>query len=80
MSRSPSWRCRSSRTSGRNPGSITRLAHPEAGMLRLAYEILDLAADDDQRLIVHLPADPATSAALDRLTSHPHRPLHLVAS
>ena len=35
-------------------------------MLRLAYETLDLA--DDQRMIVYLPADHATSAALDRLT------------
>ncbi|MEU4344861.1 helix-turn-helix transcriptional regulator [Nocardia sp. NPDC023852] len=47
---------------------ITRFAHPEAGALRLAYEILDLSADDDQQLIVHLPADEATAAALDRLT------------
>jgi transcriptional regulator with XRE-family HTH domain len=47
---------------------ITRLVHPETGELRLAYETLDLPADDDQRLIVHLPADEATAAALDRLT------------
>ncbi|MEU7764335.1 helix-turn-helix transcriptional regulator [Nocardia sp. NPDC049190] len=47
---------------------ITRLAHPEAGPLRLTYEVLDLSADDDQRLIVHLPADDATAAALDSLT------------
>jgi transcriptional regulator with XRE-family HTH domain len=47
---------------------VARLIHPEAGELRLAYETLELAADDDQRLIVHLPADDATSAALDRLT------------
>ncbi|UUN30235.1 helix-turn-helix domain-containing protein [Streptomyces sp. FIT100] len=47
---------------------VTRLAHPEAGELRLAYETLDLPADDDQRLLVHLPADDATSAALDRLS------------
>ncbi|MGW4650035.1 helix-turn-helix domain-containing protein [Kitasatospora sp. NPDC004289] len=51
------------RTSG-----TTRLTHPEAGALRLAYETLDLPADDEQRLIVHLPADEATAAALDRLT------------
>ncbi|WP_246097794.1 MmyB family transcriptional regulator [Rhodococcus spelaei] len=44
-----------------------RLDHPEAGPLRLAFEVLDLSADDDQRLLVHLPADPATAAALDRL-------------
>lgn len=47
---------------------VTRLAHPEAGPLRLAYETLDLPADDGQRLIVQLPADEATAAALDRLT------------
>ncbi|MEH1167900.1 helix-turn-helix transcriptional regulator [Micromonospora sp. CPCC 205539] len=58
---------------------IFRLAHPEAGMLRLAYETLDLSADDDQRLIVHLPADAATSAALDRLDNHRAQPLRLVA-
>ncbi|MGP3921771.1 helix-turn-helix transcriptional regulator [Streptomyces sp. 8N616] len=47
---------------------IVRLVHPEAGELRLAYETLELPADDDQCLIVHLAADDATSAALDRLT------------
>ncbi len=47
---------------------ITRLVHPEAGELRLAYETLELPADDDQRLLVHLPADDSTAAALDRLT------------
>ncbi|MEU8378007.1 helix-turn-helix transcriptional regulator [Streptosporangium sp. NPDC048865] len=51
---------------------VTRLVHPDAGELRLAYETLELPGDDDQRLIVHLPADSATSAALDRLTGrHP---------
>ncbi|GIF48164.1 helix-turn-helix protein [Asanoa ferruginea] len=58
---------------------ILRLAHPEAGLLRLAYETLDLSADDDQRLVVHLPADAATSAALDRLNSPRPQPLRLVA-
>jgi transcriptional regulator with XRE-family HTH domain len=46
---------------------VLRLTHPEAGELRLSYETLDLI-DDDQRLIVYVPADSATSAALDRLT------------
>ena len=46
---------------------VLRLAHPRAGMLRLAYETLDLSADDAQRLVVYLPADSATSAALDQL-------------
>jgi transcriptional regulator with XRE-family HTH domain len=58
---------------------ILRLAHPDAGALRLAYEMLELPADDDQRLIVHLPADVATSAALDHLNSQRQHGLHLVA-
>jgi hypothetical protein len=44
----------------------------------LSYETLELPADDDQRLIVHLPADPATAAALDRLNTPPAHPLRLV--
>jgi transcriptional regulator with XRE-family HTH domain len=58
---------------------ILRFTHPEAGRLRLAYETLDLPTDDDQRLIVHLPADPATSAALDQLSSPRPHPLRLVS-
>jgi hypothetical protein len=61
-----------------NSSGVFRLAHPEAGMLRLAYETLELPADDDQRLLVYLPADAATSAALDRLMNHPLQPLRLV--
>lgn len=49
------------------PTGVLRLVHPEVGELRLAYETLELPAEDDQRLIVHLPADEETSAALDRL-------------
>jgi hypothetical protein len=58
---------------------IFRLAHPEAGMLRLAYETLELPGDEDQRLIVYLPADAATSDALDHLDSPHPQPLRLVA-
>ncbi|MFI9584932.1 helix-turn-helix domain-containing protein [Streptomyces sp. NPDC052236] len=58
---------------------VERLVHPEAGELRLAYETLELPADDDQRLIVHLPADEATSAALDRLTGRRPGALRAVA-
>ncbi|MER5183892.1 helix-turn-helix transcriptional regulator [Streptomyces sp. NPDC002896] len=47
---------------------VMRVVHPEVEELRLAYETLELPADDDQRLVVHLPADDATAAALDRLT------------
>jgi transcriptional regulator with XRE-family HTH domain len=49
------------------PTGVTRMLHPEVGELRLAYETLELP-DEFQRLVVHLPADDATSAALDRLT------------
>ncbi|WP_439677709.1 helix-turn-helix domain-containing protein [Embleya sp. MST-111070] len=50
---------------------VERLAHPEAGELRLEREILDLA-DVDQTLVVYLPCDEPTSAALDHLTGrHP---------
>ncbi|MES4902818.1 MULTISPECIES: helix-turn-helix transcriptional regulator [unclassified Streptomyces] len=59
---------------------VTRLCHPEVGELRLAYETLELPADDDQRLIVHLPADDATSAALDRLTGRHPGALRAVSS
>ncbi|MDT9693661.1 helix-turn-helix domain-containing protein [Streptomyces sp. P9(2023)] len=46
---------------------VERLVHPEAGELRLAYEVLELAEADGQQLVVRLPADEASSAALDRL-------------
>lgn len=46
---------------------IRRVVHPEAGDLRLAYEHLVLSADDDQQVIIHLPADKTTATALDRL-------------
>ncbi|GAA2097610.1 helix-turn-helix transcriptional regulator [Actinomadura alba] len=49
---------------------VERLVHPDAGELRLAYETLGLGLPDadERRLIVYLPADQATSAALDRIT------------
>ncbi|MGW5865532.1 helix-turn-helix transcriptional regulator [Streptomyces sp. NPDC055239] len=46
---------------------VERMAHPEVGAMRLSYETLSLPDADGQRLIVHLPADEASSAALDRL-------------
>jgi len=58
---------------------LTRLAHPAAGELRLAFETLDLPADDDLRLVVYLPADAATSAALDRLVRSGPRSLGVVS-
>ncbi|MFG1607766.1 helix-turn-helix transcriptional regulator [Actinoplanes sp. NPDC049265] len=47
------------------PTGTLRLVHPALGELRLTFETLDLSADDAQRLIVHLPADAATTAALE---------------
>ncbi|WP_179816114.1 helix-turn-helix domain-containing protein [Allostreptomyces psammosilenae] len=61
----------------RNSGT-TRVVHPGAGELRLAYETLDLTADD-QRILVHLPADEATAAALDRLAAPGPRALRAVS-
>ncbi|PZG18156.1 helix-turn-helix transcriptional regulator [Nonomuraea aridisoli] len=49
---------------------VERWAHPEVGKLRLAYESLELPDPDEQRLVVYLPADEASAAALDRLTDH----------
>nr|WP_221332985.1 helix-turn-helix transcriptional regulator [Nocardia transvalensis] len=46
---------------------IARLIHPDAGSLRFAYERLDLSADDDQHILISLPADATTAAALDTL-------------
>ncbi|MEV0389116.1 helix-turn-helix transcriptional regulator [Nonomuraea sp. NPDC050643] len=46
---------------------VQRMAHPQAGELRLAREALDVSGGE-QRILVYLPADAATSAALDRLT------------
>ena len=51
---------------------VKGLAHPEVGLLRLAFETLELPDADRQRLVVYLPADAATSAGLDRLAGrHP---------
>jgi len=41
--------------------------HPEVGLLRLAFETLELSDADRQRLVVYLPADTATSVGLDRI-------------
>ncbi|MFD9907232.1 helix-turn-helix transcriptional regulator [Streptomyces sp. NPDC059063] len=46
---------------------VKRVDHPEVGILRLSYETLALPDIDGQRLLVHLPADETTAAALDRL-------------
>jgi transcriptional regulator with XRE-family HTH domain len=44
---------------------VERWAHPAAGTLRLAYESLALPGIEEHRLVVYLPADDVTAAALD---------------
>lgn len=44
-----------------------RWLHPVAGELRLECEVLDLPAGEGQQLLVLVPADEATEAALDKL-------------
>lgn len=56
---------------------VERLVHPEAGELRLANETLEVS-DADQRLVVFLPADDTTSAALDHLTGRQPGALRMV--
>jgi transcriptional regulator with XRE-family HTH domain len=46
---------------------VERWAHPVAGALRLAYETLVLPGIEEYRLLVYLPADEVTEAALDRV-------------
>lgn len=58
---------------------VDRFNHPEAGPLRLSHETLELSAEDDQRLIIQLPADEATATALDRLVGRQPGSLRAVA-
>jgi transcriptional regulator with XRE-family HTH domain len=46
---------------------VEQWQHPKAGLLRLAFESLPLPGPEEQRLVAYLPADAATSAALDEL-------------
>jgi hypothetical protein len=61
----------STRWDRRPPGGkrtgVTALAHRDVGVLRLSFETLELPDPDRQRLVIHLPADSATEAGLDRL-------------
>ena len=45
-----------------------RIAHPEVGELRIDLEVLDLSGTDGLQLVVWLPADEATDAAIRRAT------------
>jgi transcriptional regulator with XRE-family HTH domain len=44
------------------------VVHPEVGELRVDLEVLDLVGTEDQQIIVWLPADEATDAAIRRAT------------
>ncbi len=52
---------------GSNRTGVRAFAHPEVGVLRMAFEILELSDPDRQRLVIYVPADSATAAGLDRL-------------
>lgn len=57
-------------TSGRT--GVHTVIHPDVGPLRLSFEGLELGDRDYQRLVVYLPADVASSTALDHLVGrHP---------
>jgi transcriptional regulator with XRE-family HTH domain len=47
---------------------VKRVVHPEVGELRIDLEVLDLSGTDGQQIIVWLPADEATDAAIRRAT------------
>ena len=53
---------------GRNRTGVKAFAHPDVGVLRMAFETLELSDPDRQRLVIFMPADSATSAGLDRLS------------
>lgn len=46
---------------------VLRMVHPLMGPLRLRYETLDLSEDDRQRIVVYLPDDALTEAAVEAL-------------
>jgi hypothetical protein len=43
------------------------VVHPQAGPLRIDFEVLVLNDDTDRRMVTWLPGDEATAAAFDRL-------------
>jgi transcriptional regulator with XRE-family HTH domain len=44
---------------------VQRMSHPRFGELRLSYEVLHLGDDAEHRLITWIPADEATTMAID---------------
>jgi transcriptional regulator with XRE-family HTH domain len=59
---------------------VKAVAHPAVGLLRLAFETLELPDADRQRLVIYLPADTATSAGLDRLAGREPGALRAVST
>lgn len=49
---------------------VRAVDHPEVGLLRLAFETLDLPQHDRHQLVIYLPADAATATGLDRIVGH----------
>jgi transcriptional regulator with XRE-family HTH domain len=62
----------------RKTSGTKRITHPEVGELTVAFETMQLADRDDQRLVVYLPADDATAAAFDALSGRRPGALHAV--
>ena len=71
------WQCRP--LAGPRNG-VRGISHPQVGLLRLAFETLELADLDHQRLVIYLPADAATAAGLDRLAGRQPGGLRSVTS
>jgi transcriptional regulator with XRE-family HTH domain len=59
---------------------VKAVAHPKVGLLRLAFETLELPDADRQRMVIYLPADAATSTGLDRLAGREPGALRSVSS
>ncbi|CAA9266924.1 MAG: hypothetical protein AVDCRST_MAG76-3136 [uncultured Acidimicrobiales bacterium] len=59
---------------------VNVVAHPDVGVLRLAFETLELPDSDPKRLVVYLPADAATSVGLDRVVGRLPGALRSVSS
>lgn len=62
----------------RKATGVKRIDHPDVGELRLQFETLQLSDEDGQQLVVYLPADSASEAALDRLAGRYPGGLHAV--
>ena len=52
----------------RKSSQVKLVAHPEVGELRIDLEVLDVSGTDGEQVVVWLPADEATDAAIRRAT------------